>query len=284
MSFPDPPSPFLSVHISDLSCSPGICVLCAGYEGGKWRAEQLAEHAMEWLPEFCLSAEELEGLTPGTAVRLVKKAARLVYQTDKYKLRGEFGELFLHIILRQVFGSIPAISKIYWKDSIDNTVKGYDAVHVVEIDDELQLWLGEVKFYNNAARAIKDVVKEIEAHVEIPYMKNEALLIANKLNKKSKYYDSLSRLLGGNASLDEVFDVMCIPVLITYDSDALKCYKKVTEQYREELKKEVSSLWDRFEKELSALTLPVKVHLILMPLNTKEILLDVLNRNLKGLQ
>ena len=63
MSFPDPPPPFLSVHISDLSCSPGICVLCAGYEGGKWRAEQLAEHAMEWLPEFCLSAEELEGLT-----------------------------------------------------------------------------------------------------------------------------------------------------------------------------------------------------------------------------
>ncbi len=62
MSFPAPPDPFLSVVISDLTLDPTLCTLCAGYEGGQWRSEDLAEHAMEWLPEFCLSADELSDL------------------------------------------------------------------------------------------------------------------------------------------------------------------------------------------------------------------------------
>lgn len=284
MPFPDPPAPFLSVKVHDISQTPAVCALCAGYEGGKWRAEALAEHAMEWLPEFCLSAEELEDFRPGTAVKLLRKAARLVYQTDKYKLRGEFGELFLHIALRQVHRSIPAISKIYWKDSVNNTVKGYDAVHVVEVDDKLQLWLGEVKFYDDASRAIRDVVKEIQDHTQIDYMKNEVALIANKLDKSSPHYSKLARLLDANTSLDEVFDAACIPVLITYDSNALKGHTKVTPQYSQALVEEVMAIRDSLEKKLSGLSLPVKVHLFLIPLNAKKALVECLDGSLKGLQ
>jgi len=284
MPFPDPPESFLSVKIHDLSQDPAICALCAGFEGGKWRAEALAQHAMEWLPEFCLSAEELEDFRPGTALKLIRKAARLVYQTDKYKLRGEFGELFLHIALRQVHRSIPAISKIYWKDSVNNTVKGYDAVHVVEIENSLQLWLGEVKFYNNATRAIHDVVKEIRDHTQINYMKNEVALIANKLDKNSTYYPKLSKLLDPNTSLDEVFDAACIPVLITYDSEVLKQHQKTTPAYNLALEAEVMSVRADFEEKLSELSLPIKVHLFLIPLQAKESLLECLNGSLKGLQ
>ncbi len=284
MPFPDPPASFLSVKVHDLSQAPAICALCAGYEGGKWRAEALADHVMEWLPEFCLSAEELEDFKPGTALRLIRKAAKLVYQTDKYKLRGEFGELFLHIALRQVHKSIPAISKIYWKDSVNNTVKGYDAVHVVEVEGNLQLWLGEVKFYDDASRAIRDVAKEIQGHTQIDYMKNEVALIANKLDKGSSYYPKLARLLDANTSLDEVFDAACIPVLITYDSDAVKEHTKATPEYNKTLTEEVMSVRKKFEEKLSGLSLPVKVHLFLIPLNAKKALIEYLDENLKRLQ
>lgn len=284
MPFPDPPAPFLSVKVHDVSLAPTICALCAGYEGGEWRAEALAEHAMEWLPEFCLSAEELEDFRPGTALRLIRKAARLVYQTDKYKLRGEFGELFLHIALRQVHKSIPAISKIYWKDSVNNTVKGYDAVHVVEVEGGLELWLGEVKFYDDASRAIRDVVEEIQDHTQIDYMKNEVALIANKLDKGSIHYHMLSKLLDPNTSLDEVFDAASIPVLITYDSDVLKECTKVTPQYKQALAEEVMSVRADFEKRLAGLALPIKVHLFLIPLNEKKKLIEFLDGSLKGLQ
>ena len=157
---------------------------------------------MEWLPEFSLSTDELATLSPGTAVRLVKKAARLVYQTDKYGRRGEFGEIFLHIFLRQLYGTIPAISKIFWKDSINTTVKGFDAVHVVENAGSLELWLGEVKFYKDGASAISDVAKEIKDHIKTDYLNNEFMLIANKISSSMPHYDRLVKLLDQNTSLD----------------------------------------------------------------------------------
>ena len=64
---------------------------------------------MEWLPEFCLNAQEVKSLHSGNALRMIREAARRVYQTEKYKNRGEFGEIFLHIALRQIYNSIPAM-------------------------------------------------------------------------------------------------------------------------------------------------------------------------------
>lgn len=284
MPFPAPPTPFLTVKVHEVLEDPVFCALCAGYEGGIWRAEAFAAHAMEWLPEFCLSAEELEEFRPGTALALLRKSARLVYQTDKYKLRGEFGELFLHIALRQVHNSIPAISKLYWKDAVNNTVKGYDAVHVVETSGKLELWLGEVKFYSDANRAIRDVVSEIKDHTALNYLKNEVAIIANKLDKTADHYATLSRLLDPNTSLDDVFDAACIPVLITYDSAALKGHKKSTPQYVKALADEVSAIQKTLREKLEPLALPVRVHLFLVPLNTKSGLLKILDSELKRLQ
>lgn len=222
MDYPEPPAPFLEVKIHKLDITPPISSLCAGYECGEWRSSQLAEHTMEWLPEFCLTASELKSLKPGNAFSMIKKAARMVYQTEKYKSRGEFGELFLHMILRQIYKSIPAISKIYFKDSVNYTVKGYDAVHIVQIDGKLELWLGEVKFYNNATDAIRDVIAEIQEHTRQDYLRNEKMLLANKIDPDLSFYPTLSKLLDQNTSLDELFDCACIPILITYDSGTLK--------------------------------------------------------------
>ena len=44
------------------------------------------------------------------------EAAKTVYTTEKYKKRGEFGELILHLILRDFFETVPLLSKIYFKD------------------------------------------------------------------------------------------------------------------------------------------------------------------------
>ncbi|MEN3029932.1 Hachiman antiphage defense system protein HamA [Chromobacterium amazonense] len=46
--------------------------------------------------------------------------------------------------LRQPAASWIAISKIYFKDAVNNTVKGFDAVHVLATQNGLELWLGEV--------------------------------------------------------------------------------------------------------------------------------------------
>src|SRR5690606_2224805 len=136
----------------------------AGYEAGQWRHEQMADYLFDWLLEFALKYSELEDLNSSSARRLLQKAARTVFNTPKYQKRAEFGELLLHALVRAAVNSQPAISKIYYKTSANETVKGFDAVHVGENGDELELWLGEVKFYKDLSAAIREVTKELEAH------------------------------------------------------------------------------------------------------------------------
>jgi hypothetical protein len=282
--YPLPPAPFLTPIIHDLSTNPPIAALCAGYESGEWRGKAFADHVMEWLPEFSLSAEELRLFTPGTAVRLIKKAARLVYQTSTYKNRGEFGEIFLHIALRQIYDSIPAISKIYWKDSVNSTVKGFDAVHVVARGGALELWLGEVKFYEDGKKAIADVAVELVNHTKIDYLRNEFMLITNKLDSASQYFEALSLLLDPNTSLDNVFDSVCIPILITYESKAIRGSNKHDGAYMSKIIAEVSELQKKFREKVPPGSLPIKLHLFILPLHTKKVFVQALDNLLKEWQ
>src|SRR5690348_3696078 len=155
-------TPFWTVVLHDPP--PALTGLCAGFEREEWRAAALADYLMESLPEFCLTHSEFEGISGPSAVQLMRQAASRVYMTDKFKNRGEFGELLLHVVLKDIFGTLPAITKIYYKDATNDTVKGFDAVHVVPTQEGLELWLGEVKFYADAGKAIRDVVQELEKH------------------------------------------------------------------------------------------------------------------------
>lgn len=283
-TYPIQPAAFLEKVLEDLASNPPQITLCAGFEAGKWRSNAFAEHLMEWLPEFSLTTEELKTLSPGNAVRLLKKAAQLVYQSEKYERRGEFGEILLHIAIRQIFNSIPAISKIYWKDSVNATVKGFDAVHVVANGDSLELWLGEVKFYEDGKDAIREVAKEIIQHTAIDYLKNEFMLITNKLDKDSPYYAKLSQLLDKNTSLDKVFAVACIPILITYDSEVIKACNKSDKAYRDQLKTEIKALQYEFNSKSPEGTIPIKIQLFFIPFHTKKEFVAILDSALKGLQ
>jgi len=283
-SYPSPPVTFLEKIFEDITSIPPQITLCAGYESGNWRCDAFAEHLLEWLPEFALSLEELNSLSPGNALRFIRKASQLVYQTEKYGRRGEFGEILLHIAIRQIYNSIPAITKIYWKDSVNSTVKGFDSVHVVPNGELLELWLGEVKFYEDGKKAIKEVASEIIAHTKADYLRNEFLLITNKLDKQSPFYEKLSQLLDKNTSLDKIFSQTCIPILVTYDSNAIKVCSKSDDVYKTQLSVEIQNLQDEFNKKSPKGTIPIKLHLFFIPIHTKKEFIKILDSKLKGLQ
>ena len=176
---------------------------------------------MEWLPEFALRSSEYCAMSGPKAVPFIRRAANRIYESGKFSKRGEFGELFLHIAIRQVFRSMPAISKIYYKSATNDTVKGFDAVHVVGPPDDLELWLGEAKFFRNIDAAIRDVVQELADHTEFDYLRGEFVLIADKIDDALPHATELKKLLSPNTSLDLVFKRACIPVMLTYDSQCL---------------------------------------------------------------
>lgn len=273
------PAPFLEVRIHKMDITPSLSGLCVGYEQGVWRAEQFATHLMEWLPEFALKASECQALGHHNAIELIRRAAKSVYKTEKFKNRGEFGELILHAAIRQVFNSLPAISKIYYKSATNDPVKGFDAVHVVDSSDELELWLGEVKFYSDFNRAARDVVAELVKHSERDFLRSEFFLIANKIDDSWPHAKKLKKLLSPNTSLDEVFKRVCMPVLLTYDSQCLSEHKICDEAYEAAFISEINANHRVFAGR--ALPKNIRIHLFLLPLCTKESLIKALDKELK---
>lgn len=285
------PEYFLNLVFHQTDTLGDDLALCAGFERGVWRNDQLADHVMEWLPEFALDHSELNEIGYHNAVRMTKKAAKIVYQTEKYGSRGEFGEILLHIAIRQIYNTVPAISKIYYKSAVNETVKGFDAVHVVKKDDGLELWIGETKFYKDVTRAIYDVSKEIVDHLETDYLRAEFLLIKNKIDPLWPEASALKELLEENVSLDKVFKQVCIPVLLTYNSAVVQSSSKGDQGYIDNICNEMSTAYIKMREKLNkeyearfADTLPLIVHVILIPLNEKKKLIEALDARLKAFQ
>lgn len=275
---------FLAKRHRDDVCTPTLLGVCAGYEGGAWRCDQFAQHLiLDCLLDFILAHGEKEALTSTTAGRQLYEAAKIVYQTNKYKRRGEFGELLLHIVMRQFYGTLPAVSKLYVKTGVNDTVKGFDAVHVAVDGNDLELWLGEVKFYGDARQAIRDVTSELGDHFKAEYLRNEFILIGNNLDPSWPHADVLKRLIAPQASLDGIFAKVHVPVMVTYESPTIaKHNESESDAFKAELLAELKQHWTTF----SGATLPdqVLIHFILVPLGSKASLQKALDDRLKALQ
>ena len=274
--------PFFNLILHKDDELPNLHGICAGFENRSWRKDQLVNYLFDYLPEFALTYTEFSNLNGENAVAKIRQVVASIYQSEKFKSRGEFGELLLHAIIRETYNTIPAISKIYYKDGPNETVKGFDAVHVVVVKDSLELWLGEVKFYQSISSAIRDVVEELKQHIEVRYVKNEFMAIANKIDNTWVHAEKLKTLLNPNTSLDDVFSNTCIPVLLTYDSVILAKHNQKCDEYIAEISDEFTKFHKNFSDKLG--DFPLTIHLFLLPLNTKEELMKSLETKLKTWQ
>jgi Cap4 SAVED domain len=282
MTLPACPAPFLEIRTERLDLAPELFGWCAGYELSEWRSKQLASHLLEWLPEFALTYSEWTEIRAHNAVSQLAKAALSIYKSDKFQSRGEFGEILLHAMIRHRFKSIPLISKYFYKDSSNDTVKGFDAVHVVPVSGGWELWLGEVKFYEDINKAISDVIDELKLHTDRDYLRGEFAAITNKIDDAVPEAASVRALLNKNTSLDKIFKSVCIPVLLTYDSKVIKNHQEVSQNFIEEFEKEVC----HYQESLVKKGLPDKVtiRLFLFPLKAKKVLVENMNEALKKCQ
>ena len=272
----------LKVRVQDLSSAPSLTVACPGYEFGVWRDQALVDDVFQrHLASFALSYTEYSKIDGASAGLALRRAAEIVYSTDKYHRRGEFGELFLHAVAKDFFGAQPAISKLFYKDSDNDTVKGFDCVHVLENDDgELEIWLGEAKFYADLGGAISEAVKSISEHLEQDFLKREFVAITNKLDPRWPQSRKVADLLDSANSLDDIASSLVIPVLITYNSDAVESHDKICHEYLTALEQEAQAARATFDDKLSV-SMSITVHLILMPLKDKERVRDLMHDKLR---
>jgi hypothetical protein len=297
------PKEFLKKITVDVFSIPGLVGLTGSFRNGDWDTDGFANGLLSWLLEFALKGSAYEKtkkrMANGDFERLVKNAARRIYTTPKYQNRGEFGELLLHAAMRQVFNTQPAISKIYYKTATNDTVKGFDAVHVVEKGKELELWLGETKFYSDFKRAVRNVLEEIELHTRRNYLEDEFVLISDKIEDSWEHSKKLRKLLSINdkIKLSEVFDSVCFPILLTYNSVAIeehkgcnfpKCNKNkcatcvIAPSFVEAIETEIRENHNHFLSKCKFKKL--KIYVFIVPIKSKSDLITNLDTKLKSWQ
>lgn len=92
--------------------------------------------------------------------------------------------------------------------------------------------------------------------------------------------DAVVKLFKSQTSKDELLKRSVFPVLIAYDSDAVKCHSSITAAYKDELEAEAKSIQDYFALQSSGVN--VRFALILVPMNTKLAVIESFDKKLEA--
>ena len=227
---------------------------------------------------------------------------------DKIKKRGEFGELILHVLLRDYFNSVPLVSKIYFKDTDGFTVHGFDSVHIgPDLTDHKvpSLYLGESKIYyrkdGTAGKSgIADLLEDIKTHFKCDFLKREFALLAKKkysflpieeypdentktqyetfLSQKQYWFDTFHKVSQGRYKLEDILKSVTIPIICTYQSQIFeKCAHDMHPD--SEFNKLIGEI-----KTGEPVVTNLNVILILFPIPSKKELIKVLHQKLYNQQ
>ena len=276
------PERFLERIVFDDSKDPSRSACCAGFELQVWRRKPFVNHLVEWLPDYALAESELDVSHGNIYVKLQQAAAR-VYTSEKYKNRGEAGEITLHAICRDYFNTIPIAPRVFYKNASNDVVKSFDMVHArFPPGGSLELWLGESKLYANASDAISDAISSVEAHIQQGFLTNEKLLLGPQISKSTPHYDEIVHLFKSQTSLDHLLDSSVFAICIASNSHALSNATALTDAYRASISLEMDKLIGKINK--SGPLSNIKIVLIYVPLLDKTAFVEEFDKKLKGLQ
>lgn len=262
--------------------NPSSEIYCAGFELEQWRCEPFAFHLIEWLPDYALPEEELI-VNHGNSYLKLHQAAIRVYTSDKYKARGEAGEIALHAICRDFFNTIPISPRVFYKSSSNDVVKAFDMVHVRFPDEaSMEVWLGESKLYTSARQAIEAAISSIKTHVDGGFLSNQKVLLGPQIPRTTPRYDEIMSLFKKQTSLDDLLNKAVFAVGILCDSTATKVATTHDHTYIEAVSQELTKLLKQLED--SGFSTKLKLVLIYVPLASKDALVEAFDTKLKGLQ
>lgn len=191
---------------------------------------------------------------------------------------GIYGESLLYCILKHFYKTDTLISRGYFYDIQKKTeVTGYDAFHLVQRKDEVELWFGETKFYEDCKSAINSVFKSIEKAISDDYLVNTnfTTILQHKgdiVDKTSKLFsildkwdkciiDSLEKELNDN-NIGLIY-----PVLVTFNS--------ISETYSDSIKLAVKHIKDKYSHiSFDDISIKFSIFFIFLPIadvkTTKE--------------
>ncbi len=260
------------------------------------------------VPEYVFAQYEGPGIPHADVVDKLREAARSIYKIKDFELmrqwllegnqvayetlkkspsakRGEFGELILHLLLRDFKGTIPLVSKVYFKDAYGVPAHGFDAVHITPGDETL--WLGESKVYTDSKAGIKSLLVDLDEHFKTDYLNEQFIIIKKNLENNSipQREEWLKRLSSCNRLKDRV-RMINVPLLCVYPHDIYKLYSNMNcseaIQYHELNVRELKGYFD--SNYIHPLKQYINYILLLFPVKDKKELIMKLHERLWHMQ
>ena len=273
-----------------------------------YQLNEFAQAIINTIPEYVFAQYEDPSITQINAVEKLREAAKSIYKIRDYELmrrwylekdqsvqddinkmgksrRGEFGELILHLLLRDFKHTIPLVSKVYFKDSAGVPAHGFDAVHITP-DDGI-LWLGESKFYTDSKDGVKALIDDLLNHFTREYLNEQFIIIKKNLGNNSipQRDEWIEKLTQCNKLRDKI-NTINIPLLCTYPHDIYNLFNdlntKEAVEYHDKNIRELKEYFDNNNKH--PLKAQLNIILLLFPIQDKEELIIKLHEKLWHMQ
>jgi len=147
--------------------------------------------------------------------------------SDTFKLRyGFYGEVLLYSILKVLYKSNAFVSRGYFYQPLEKSeTKGYDAYHLIEDGESIELWFGEVKFYTDHAKGISSALSNIQKAISDDYLNTNLLAISGQLENAQESNSRLFEIIESWDSnpiklIDEINKhsiKLIYPILLVFD-------------------------------------------------------------------
>lgn len=270
--------------------------------------KELANSIINTIPEYVFAQYENPEIPQTDAVEKLREAAKSIYKIRDFDVmrrwylqreeaakveieqlsanrRGEFGELLLHLLLRDFKGTIPLVSKVYFKDAAGVPAHGFDAVHISP--NEKILWLGESKFYADGKSGIRELLGDLSKHFTRDFLDEQFIIIKKNLENNSiPQRDEWIKTLNDCSKLRDKIRMINIPMLCTYPHDIYQHFSDLNEPnaitYHEVNVRELKRYFDENNKH--PLQNQLNVILLLFPIRDKEELVTILHEKLWHMQ
>lgn len=200
--------------------------------------------------EYDLNYEDLEREQARVLARRIRYNPNATDSTkQKY---GFYGEVLLDLILRCFLKTDVLLARGYLYSPIEKSeVKGFDAFHLMEWDDNVELWLGEAKFYVNYKKPVDDVLRKISYALSDEYVHDNFLAL---IDWQDRFSHSSSRLSGildrweANPSINIASEianenmVITYPIMIAYQPKKDSCYEEKVKECLEYIEEQITNL------------------------------------------
>lgn len=250
----------------------------------KWRHENYAKHLIEWLPEFSLKASEIVNILAHNAETILARSISTFSDSELPRDRL-IAELILHSILRSRQNSEPVACKVFYKSA--GKLSEFGNAHIVQTpDQDDQLWLGLARLIKanemkTTLEQIREILDETISETVLSAEREIIISLREPLHHQPKA-DSFNQALHRNSPVDDMLNIICFPILLTYDSATLS--SGWLANYVDNLKIEIETHFNTFTAELSENIKQVKVLIFLVPMESIEHLTKAFNAHCEKLE